>query len=247
MTLLVSVLLAGMPPTSVAAATPSPVLEAARQELDRSMNELSGQAVPPYFMSYEISESDMASISSSFGLLQASEKNRQRLLDIDLRVGSYEMDNTRALRGNASGMGGWQRRYSMIPMPLEDDQDAIQSVLWFHTDQNYKTAIEALTKVETDVKVMVEAEDQSADFSREEAQKSINEMVPLNIDLAAWEEKLKRYTAPFAEYGEIYIANASLFASSDTRCTSIARALKFRPRRACTACLSLRHPALTTV
>jgi len=215
--LLASTLLISATATAASPPEPSPVLVAARQELDRSMRELSDQAVPPYFMSYEISEARAASLSSSFGLLQSREANTQRLLDIDLRVGSYELDNTRALRGNAAGMGRWQRQFSMIPMPLEDDPDVLRDVLWLQTDRSYKEALEALTKVETDVTVMVEAEDQSADFSRQSPERFVGPILPLDIDLADWAARLKRYSAPFADYSDIYMANAILTASVDTR------------------------------
>lgn len=205
-----------LPATARSEASPSPVLNAARQELDRTMSELADQPTPPYFISYEISEIHQASLSSSFGLIQTREENTQRLLDIDLRVGSYDLDNTRALRGNAAGWG-WQRNYSMIPIPLEDDLLALRNVLWFHTDRSYKNALETLTKVETDVTVMVEAEDQSADFSRQEPERYIGEPVPLDVDLAAWEEKLNRYTAPFSEFDDIQLASANLMATSQTR------------------------------
>ncbi len=215
--LLASTLLSSPAAMAASAPAPSPVLIAARQELDRSMRELSRQPVPPYFMSYEITETQAASLSSSFGLLQSREEKTERLLDIDLRVGSYEMDNTRALRGNSAGMGGWQRRFSMLPMPVEDDQDVIRDQLWLRTDRSYKQALEALTKVETDVTVMVEAEDQSADFSRQSPERFIGGILPLDIDLADWEARLKRYSAPFGEYSDIYMANATLTASVDTR------------------------------
>lgn len=215
--MLASLLLAVSPTSEGQTAAPSPVLTTARQELDRSMRELAKQSIPPYFMSYEISETHGINLSASFGLLEVRAENTQRQLDIDLRVGSYDMDNTRALRGGAAGMGFWQRQYSMIPLPLEDDPAALRSLLWFHTDKSYKDAIEALTKVETDVEVMVEAEDQSADFSRQQPEQFIGEPSALDLDVNVWEEKLKRYTAPFAEHGDIYMASAILNASAESR------------------------------
>jgi hypothetical protein len=92
-------------------------------------------------------------------------------------------------------------------------------VLWYHTDERYKHALEQLTKVKTNVKVKVAQEDQSADFSSEEPQHYTETPVDIQVNRPAWEEKIRTYTAPFARYTNIYQAQAFLQASAETRCT----------------------------
>ena len=195
---------------------PSPVLAAAREELQRSMKKLKKQPEPPYFLSYEITELHSVAVVGSFGTLMRSDEKASRLLDIDARVGNYGLDNTRPIRGDPFSMA-FLDRFSMIQVPLEDDKDAIQSVLWYHTDRKYKRAVENLTKVRTNVQVKVEQEDKSADFSQEEPEKYFESLVSLATDLPAWEEKVKRYTAPFAPHPDIYEAEATLTATAETR------------------------------
>ena len=77
------------------AAGQSTVLDAMKAELDRSMELLGEEETPPYFLSYEISESRSVSVGASFGALTNSDESHERLLDIDLRVGDYSLDNTR--------------------------------------------------------------------------------------------------------------------------------------------------------
>ncbi len=194
-----------------AAETP-PVLIALGTELARSMEVLGELPEPPYFLSYEVTEQDAAAASASFGTLIYSYQRRNRFLDVDLRVGDYELDNTRPIR---SPQQRTRRTYTRIP--IEDDVDAIRSVVWNQTDISYKQALQQLTKVRTDVEVKVDAEDQSADFSREEAQRNAAQPAALAADVADWEAKVKRYTAPFAAYGDIYRANAGLSATVETR------------------------------
>ena len=194
-----------------AAETP-PVLIALSTELARSMEVLGELPEPPYFLSYEVTEQDAAAASASFGTLIYSYQRRNRFLDVDLRVGDYELDNTRPIR---SPQQRTRRTYTRIP--VEDDVDAIRSVVWNQTDISYKQALQQLTKVRTDVEVKVDAEDQSADFSREEAQRNAAQPAALAADVADWEAKVKRYTAPFAAYGDIYRANAGLSATVETR------------------------------
>jgi TldD protein len=194
---------------------PSPVLQAMQAELERSMQKLKTQPVPPYFLSYEITETHNFYVSGAFGKLTGTNENRRRQLDIDLRVGDYSMDNTREIRG---GMPvNPYANYSNIAVPIENDPDAIRGVLWYHTDERYKRALEQFTKVKTNVQVMVAQEDRSTDFSREEARQYSEPPIDIKADRRVWEDKIRRYTAPFAQYTNIYQASAILTASAETR------------------------------
>ena len=204
--------LAVLSAVALPAAEKPAVLIALSTELARSMEVLGELPEPPYFLSYEVTEQDAAAASASFGTLTYSYQRRSRFLDVDLRVGDYELDNTRPIR---SARQRTRRTYTRIP--IEDDVDAIRSVVWNQTDMSYKQALQQLTKVRTDVAVKVDAEDQSADFSREEAQRNAAQPAALAADVADWEAKVKRYTAPFAAYGDIYRANAGLSATVETR------------------------------
>jgi predicted Zn-dependent protease len=212
---LLSMLVLVAPRAADRQASPSPVLQALEQELTRSMSVLKEQPRPPYYLSYEIADIEAVRVTSSFGTIISSDETHERRLDIDLRVGSYKLDNSHPIRGDM--FGGFADRYSQIQMPIEDDPDAIRGVLWYHTDQKYKRALENYTKVLTNVKVKVEEEDQSADFSREEPVKYVEAPGELALDREAWERKLAAYTKPFAEHGNIYQAEANLVANRINR------------------------------
>lgn len=194
----------------------SPILDAMEAELVRSMEKLSSEPDPPYFLSYEITERHTAIVHGAFGTLESSSESRSRQLDVDLRVGDYELDNTRQIRGQF-GRSDRSDRYAFISMPVDDDPDAIRAALWYQTDARFKRARERLTRVRTNVQVAVEQEDKSADFSREPPVELFEERIPLAVDVAAWEEKVRRYSAPFAAHGEIYAGRATLVGSVETR------------------------------
>jgi len=193
---------------------PSPVLQAMKDELARSMGALKQQPTPPYFLAYEITETHTISTTGSFGTLTSSNEARRRQLDVDLRVGDYGLDNTRPLRGTPPS---FSPRFSFVEVPIEDDVDAIRSVLWYQTDHQYKRALEQFTAVKTNVQVKVEQEDKSDDLSREPAERLVDKPVRPVADRRAWEEKVRRYTASFARFGNIYEATASLSATGETR------------------------------
>jgi len=197
-------------------AAPSAVLQAMKAELARSTETFKSQAIPPYFLSYEITDDQVLSVNGSFGKIIASEPSHARQLDIDLRVGDYQLDNTHTVRGAFPDFNVFSQ-ISMIPIPVEDDPLAIRSVLWYNTDQKYKAAVEQLTKVKTNVQVKVAPEDPSGDFSREPAQKYYQEPARLQADRSVWEARIRRYTEPFAKYGNIYEASAEFLADVETR------------------------------
>jgi TldD protein len=194
---------------------PSPVLQAMHAELDRSMEKLKAQPVPPYFLSYEIIDTHSFFIVSSFGKLTTSSENHHRQLGIDLRVGDYAMDNSREIRGAMTGFPIPNVSGTMIP--LDNDPDAIRAALWYMTDERYKRAAEQYAKVKTDTQVEVAPEDKSDDFSHETGEQHTETPVDIKLDRHGWEDKLRRYTAPFAKYSNIYEAQAILTASAETR------------------------------
>ena len=191
----------------------TPVLDAMKEELQRSVETLSKQPTPLYFLSYEVTGNRRYSVRASFGNVIGSSEAENAVVDVDLRVGSPELDNTHSIRGDSSANFP---RYAYQQAPL-GDPEALRSILWRRTDQQYKAAVERLAKVRANVQVKVEEEDQAGDFSAEPAQKWLEEPLPLDFDRSPWEEKLRRYTAPFTGSGHIYRANATLSANVETR------------------------------
>ena len=189
----------------------SAMLAAMQAELARSEQTFKKQPTQPFFLSYEVTDDQVVSVTGTFGKLEMSQESRSRELDIDLRVGTPHLDNTHAMREGAAESSG------PINVPIDADPDALRSVLWYYTDLKYKRAVERLTTVNTDVQVKVEQEDKSDDFSPEPAAKHFDKPLTLSLDRRAWEEKVRRYTAPFAKFGDIYSATATLIGDIETR------------------------------
>lgn len=184
------------------------------KELDRAMAVFADEPTPVYYLSYEITEDRTVSVRSSFGSVTGWNEAENRILDIDLRVGDYALDNTRPIRGG--GGGGFPRGFGYARVPTQD-ADALRSLLWYWTDKKYKTALERFTMVKTNVQVRVEEEDPTGDFSPAKAQKASEKTVPLEVDRAAWEAKTRKYTAPFADSPHIYASSATISGDVETR------------------------------
>jgi predicted Zn-dependent protease len=190
----------------------SPVLAAMQAELSRTQAKLKSQPVPPYYLSYEITETHTIRVAGAFGKIENSGESRSRRLDIDLRVGDYNLDNTREIRGERS-----LPQFGTTFVPLDSDPDAIRAVIWQQTDASYKRAIEQFTKVKTNVQVKVAQDDKSADFSHEAPEHYSEPIADVQVDRVAWENRIRKYTAPFARYTNIYQATAFLTATAETR------------------------------
>ena len=194
----------------------APILLAMSAELDRSMQTLKAQPVPPYFLSYQVSESRETIVAGAFGTLQSSSENRWRTLTMDMRVGSPAFDNSHAVRGGLQSMD-FGERFERVLMPVEDDPGAIRRVLWYNTDRRYKGAVARLSRAKADVQVHVTVEDTSADFSIEPSEQHIEEVAAPVVDRHAWEQKIRAYTAPFAKYDDIYDGEAAIWSEGATR------------------------------
>jgi TldD protein len=188
----------------------SPVLTAAKTELDRNFEELKKQTIAPYYLSFEITDSNTTTVSSTFGALVHSNSGRRRVAHIDVRVGDYTLDNTHQVRGKvALGAAGG---VSIVNIPIEDDPLPIRAALWIETDKRYRRALTQLAAVQTNNQVAIEQEDKSADFSHEKPEQAIEPIPEMHIDRKLWEEKARKYTAPFHRYGDLYNATATLIA-----------------------------------
>ena len=191
----------------------TPVLDAMKEELQRSVELLSQQPTPIYYLSYEITEDRNFALSASFGNVTRSSEGERRIVDIDLRVGSPELDNSHPIRGDFFANFP---SFSRVEVPT-DNPDALRNILWYETDKKYKRAVEQLTKVKANVRVKVKEEDQAGDFSPEAPEKWLEDPLALNFDRASWNQKLRRYTTPFSRFGHIYQADAILTAVAETR------------------------------
>src|SRR5215470_3084317 len=87
----------GMPPDS--APKPSPLIAALKAELERSMKVYGAQEPPAYFISYTLTDTQRATVSGSNGALLNSDEGRNRWLEVAVRTGSYELDNTHKIDG----------------------------------------------------------------------------------------------------------------------------------------------------
>ena len=124
-------------------------------ELVRNFEILQDEEKPPFYLSYEIVEDDMIQVTGSYGEVSRDVDFVNRVLTIDLRVGSPDLDNTRVDRT--------PQRVNFGSLSVEAEQP-LKVALWNATNDSYRSALSQLTQVESQVQATVEEEDKTGDF-----------------------------------------------------------------------------------
>ena len=177
------------------------LLDAMTGELHRAFTSLGKQGddkqLPPYFVSYAVSDASFVSIRAQYGALVDSSANRVRVADVQVRLGDPKLDNT---HGNhrASAVNSMQ-------LPLTDDREALSRSLWLATNTGYGTALDNYLRVKTEAQVRAKEEDSSPDFSQETPQTHLGKQAPpIVVDRATWEQRVRALSGVFREYPNVY-------------------------------------------
>ncbi|HEY3703900.1 MAG TPA: metallopeptidase TldD-related protein [Terracidiphilus sp.] len=153
--------------------------------------------LPPYFLSYTVSDADVVMMQAQYGALVADNANRVRVADIQVRLGDARLDNTHGShRGSA---------VNSVQLPLADDPVALERTLWLGTNSGYSNALDNYLRVKTEAQVRAREEDNSPDFSEEKPQVAIEKPAPaVKVDRAAWEQRVAGLSKIFRAYPDVY-------------------------------------------
>jgi len=189
------------------AAAPDVVLSTMQTELNRAKLDLSKSDPAPYFLSYTVYDQDQILIAASYGGILSNSNARRRSADVTMRVGAPQLDNTHG-QSRSSGMTSGS-------LPLNDDPDAEARVLWELTDRAYKKAAPAYLNVKTNTAVQAEEEDKSPDFSKDAPVVHLDaKLKQPPFDRSTWESEIRRLSAAFRKYADIYYSTVVLQVSS---------------------------------
>jgi len=179
-----------------------------QHELSSHFNSLQKQGSLPYFMGFRLSETQTYMIGASFGSLIADDYNRGRMVSSEIRIGSYELDNTHPLDKMGYGFSG----RSVQQLPVDDSILPITNALRECADAAYKSALEEYEGV-------MQAKDtlkiKCNDFSKEVKATYFEPALQANIPGEYWKDYLKKITAGFKQESYIMEARAMLTALSN--------------------------------
>jgi len=165
--------------------------------------------LPPYFLSYAVSDSSYVGIRAQYGAVVDSSTNHMRVADVQVRLGDARLDNTHGTHRSSA--------VNSLQMPLTDDRVALERTLWMATNAGYGNALDNYLRVKTEAQVRAKEEDSSPDFSQEPPQTSIGkEAPPVNVDRAAWERRVTELSKIFREFPHVYQNTVMLTVQNET-------------------------------
>lgn len=181
---------------------------AMEESLQRSMEDLSKQeSVAPYFISYTLHQDEQLQMNSKMGSVFFANQSSLNNLEVQVRVGSYELDNTNFTSSGLAPPGA--RTLTSSTIPEDFDYEHIRLKLWLLTDGAYKQAVEAYGEKTTALDNNSIDYD-IADFTKQEPVFFRDDRVHGELDRKAMTQRLNEISAVLLEYPELYSTNTSV-------------------------------------
>lgn len=178
------------------------ILRAMRDEMDRSRQlrvVAGGGDDIPYFISYNLTDAESFRVDASMGATLSFGHHRSRVPVVEVRVGSYDFDNTGHIY---SGMYTGSRFDN--EWPIDDNYATLRECFWLATDRAYKTALESMARKRGALNSANAPTEKLADFSHADPVKSIGKVTRKKIDEAAWKSRIERLSTVFNSYPEVH-------------------------------------------
>lgn len=217
----------GTPDKKAAVPSPAPkkkdqrlvVLGALKDELARSKQKLrlTGED-GPYFIRYIVRDYDDYDLGARFGAIFDDNYQHVRQGAVEVRVGSYQFDNTADdSTERMLDFDDFDRYQPPVYVPVDDDPDALRATLWLQTDARYKEALATLHKKRgSRVTKMVEDEKMPS-FSKEKPARAVDAPANVAFDHAAWSDRVRRVSALMKKYPEIFDSQVKMSVDHQTR------------------------------
>jgi TldD protein len=172
---------------SAAAQTADPMLQAMQDELHREQALLVLPGMQrPYFMEYRLDEQTSYDAIANYGALTREETNHQRVVRVTVRIGDFAADSSSS-RGDGS----------LQLAPEDNDPQALRYALWTATDEAYKNALRAYSAKQANLKRFQSAAT-ADDFSPAKPITSLEPLVKLDLDKAAWKRTIVEASGLYA-------------------------------------------------
>nr|WP_309891427.1 TldD/PmbA family protein [Archangium sp.] len=205
------------------AAAPAPdarvtLMDAMAEELQRNQQQLKIQNhEPPYFMSYQLKDTEQHAMVARYGAIFLDDSYRDRKLYADVRVGSYELDNSGPEEYEFFGGGKGSSYIANREAPLDDSGLALRTALWLMTDEKYKAALSQLLKKRGESVYTVEDPNQPPSFSKEKPASYVQPPMAFPFNRDRWSKVAREVSARFKSHPEIFDSEVRVTADKVTR------------------------------
>lgn len=193
------------------------LLSAMKAELKRAQGKLKLDGYdPPYYIAYQLKDYEQHQVSGRYGAIFSDEQRRDRKLYVDVRVGSYELDNSGGdpLEIDFGAINNYSSRKDA---PLDDDPRALRTTLWLITDEKYKEALSAYLKKRSRQVYEVDKKDRAPSFTREKPQKYVQPPVAFEFDREGARKLVREVGLVFKAHPEIFDSDVKVQADKVIR------------------------------
>src|SRR5437588_705593 len=193
------------------------MLSAMADELERAHKSLQLRGhEAPYFLSYAVRGIDTEEVGAKYGAVFLDHSRHERRLQVDVRVGSYQFDNTGAQElfdfdGSDSGYTSGREA------PLDDDPVALRNALWLLTDEHYKKSLSAYLKKKGKEVYRPDDPDMPPSFSREQPNVEVMGALSRPFDREGWKREIREQTARLRSHPELFDSQIRVSADHEQR------------------------------
>ena len=165
----------------------------------------------PHYVAVAIEDRDEITLRANDGALSIRNRHQSRTLDVDLRVGTPELDSTHTLRG-FSALEGEERGHLRVPL---GEGYALRHALWRELEARYRDATERIVVIRANRNVKVAEEASADDFSPGQGIVDRGSVPVLAMDEAEWEADLlavaaRLHAVPEASHSSVAVAAAAV-------------------------------------
>jgi TldD protein len=180
-------------------------LRAMRDEMARSKARLelrnpgTDQPLRPYYIEYRLLDLEVKEVVAEFGTLLTSTQTRNRIMDVEARVGTYRLDSSNFISDDQfRGFIGPQGSVG-----IDRDYDSLRQDLWIATDQAFKQAADAYSRKRAYLNSLARQSDVD-DFSKAEPIQVIEPLVTPDWSNRNWEREAREASATLRSFPDIY-------------------------------------------
>ena len=208
-------------------------LRAMRDEMARSKTRLelnipgTQQPVRPYYVEYRLLDLDVREIVAEFGTLLTTTHGRNRLMNVEARVGNYKLDSSNFLSDDAfRGFIG-----SQGSVGIDRDYDSLRQDLWIATDQAFKQAVETYSRKQAYLSSLAR-QSNIDDFSKSEPVQQIEPLVTPDWGNRNWEQEARQASATLRLFPDIYESRVTYYLVYATQYLLTSEGTEIRTNRA---------------
>ncbi len=179
-----------------------PIIRAMRDEIARSMKLTVPNLEMPYFIQYLMDDAESFTASATLGGLTGRREDHFRNLDVAVRVGNYNFDNTNYVGSDAN----FGSHYDLERFPLDNSYPVLRRYFWLATDSAYKSAVEAISRKRAAL-CNLTVNDKINDFAHAQPLHHLGEIHKLSLDENAWTDRVRSLSAIFDKYPQVEISS----------------------------------------